>query len=273
MPAGPLSNSVPVHTCLHVYTVLSDCTRGTVAAVNPLCPRYASGLRVAAMHRDSGRSRHVVVVSGGARDVTGCGLQMESMNVKIYKQLQLTRDQKEHFREFWDAWEYRKRSIDKTMQVVRAKLRNLPYGIALPMPFLNRVNSLASQAIGTLRGGSGGWDGVQAAPAAAVMPPLAEDDEAEFDQLRLVGMTPDETEVAAKCLRELRAVHMADVEAFVDFKEVQVLPVSTLQTRQMVCMWSAHVLHKAAPHDFFGIARLASSQLQRESLYRLQTYA
>lgn len=92
-------------------------------------------------------------------------------------------------------------------------------------------------------------------------------------QVCLLGVSSGQTEIAAKCMRDLRAVQAADVEAFVDFKEVQLLPVSTLQTRQMVCMWSAHVLHKAAPHDFFGLARLASMQLQRESLYRLQTYA
>lgn len=197
-------------------------------------------------------------------------VQMESMNVKIYKQLALSRDQKEHFREFWDAWEYRKRSLDKTMQLVRAKLRNLPYGISLPVSFLNRISSLSGHGLSPMRGGSGGWEAV---PNSAVMTGgFAEDENNQIDRLRLLGMTAVETEIAAKAVRELCAVHAADIAAFVDFKEVQVLPVSTLQTRQMVCMWSAHVLHKAAPHDFFGIARLASSQLQRESLYRLQTY-
>lgn len=183
-------------------------------------------------------------------------VQMESMNVKIYKQLQLSRDQKEHLRDFWDAWEHRKRSIDSTMQTARAKLRNLPYGVSLPLPFLNLLSSLAG-----------------AAPAHPMRGWELDVDACEFEKVCLLGISPVQTELAAACLRELRAVHAADIAAFVDFKEVQLLPVSTLQTRQMVCMWSAHVLHKAAPHDFFGLARLASMQLQRESLYRLQTYA
>lgn len=201
----------------------------------------------------------------------GAAVQMESMNVKIYKQLALSRSQKEHFREFWDAWEYRKRSIDKTMQTARTKLRNLPYGIALSLPFLNRINMLAGSSMHSMRACGSNWDPI---PSSAVLPaPVPEDDDTDFAKVCLLGVSPVQTEIAAKCLRELRAVHRADVEAFVDFKEVQLLPVSTLQTRQMVCMWSAHVLHKAAPHDFFGLARLASMQLQRESLYRLQTYA
>eukprot|EP00892_Ulva_mutabilis_P010377 jgi/Ulvmu1/7711/UM039_0017.1 len=197
---------------------------------------------------------------------------MEALNVKIYKQLQLTRDQKAHFREFWDAWEYRKRAIDKPMQQVRAKLRNLPFGITLPVSFLNRISSLAGMSAHRR---SNGWEPIGTTPLGAAPPVFASDgdDDGQTDRLRLLGMTAADTEAAAACVRELRSVHASDVEAFVDFKEVQVLPVSTLQTRQMVTMWSAHVLHKAAPHDFFGLARLASLELQRESLYRMQTYA
>lgn len=110
---------------------------------------------------------------------------MEAMNVKIYRQLQLSHDQKQHLQEFWDAWEYRKRSIDKTMRTARAKLRNLPYGVALPLSFINRVNVLAGSAMHAMRGCTPGvWDAV---PASAVMSVHLDEEELDFDKVSCRG--------------------------------------------------------------------------------------
>ena len=171
-----------------------------------------------------------------------------------YKQLQLSGAQKERLWEFWAAWEGRKRSLDETMQTARATLRALPSTISLSPQFVDLVSDLAEGA--TRRSAA-------AAAAAAAC---------DFGSRTLVGMAAQDTSSAHRCLREVQAVHSADIEAFKDFKEMQIGVLAALSPRQMGSVWSANIKHKAAPPDFFGICQLAAQQMQRESLFALSTY-
>eukprot|EP00892_Ulva_mutabilis_P008092 jgi/Ulvmu1/5655/UM024_0001.1 len=177
--------------------------------------------------------------------------QMESLTALTFKQLQLTTSQKERLWEFWAAWETRKRTLDGNMQVTRATLRALPSSIALPLGFVDHVSNLA--------------DGMPRAAAAM----LANGMEVVGS---VAGLSPEDCAASMKCLRELEAIHTADIDTFKDFKEMQISVLAVLSPRQMGCIWSANIKHKAAPPDFFGICQLAALQMQRESLFALSTY-
>lgn len=180
-------------------------------------------------------------------------LQMESLTAMTFKQLQLTSMQKERLWEFWAAWERRKRTLDDAMTATRAALRAMPASVALPSGFSDHVANLA--------------DGVRR-PAVAAPTTGAE----WHSRNLLAGLAADDFSTAARCLRELQAIHKADVDAFTEFKEMQIGVLAVLTPRQMGCIWSANIKHKAAPPDFFGICQLAALQMQRESLFALSTY-
>lgn len=183
--------------------------------------------------------------------VWGFRVQMESLSAMTYKQLQLNGAQKERLWEFWAAWEARKRAIDDTMHAARTTLRALPAAVSLPPRFMDLLSDLA-----------------EGAPqrAAAAAGPLA------FGAGTFVGLAAADMGTALRCVRDVQAVHAADIEAFKDFKELQIGVLAALSPRQMGTVWSANIKHKAATPDFFGVCQLAGLQKQRESLFALSTY-
>lgn len=179
-------------------------------------------------------------------------MQMESLNAMTYKQLQLSTAQKERLWEFWAGWESRKRALDETVSSARSALRALPASVSLPPQFVNLVSDLA--------------EGAPPRSVAAVAGVYA------FSATALAGLGAQDMAVAQRCVRELHAAHAADIEAFKEFKEMQIGVLAALSPRQMGSVWSANMKHKAAPPDFFGLCQLAAFQMQRESLFALSTY-
>lgn len=177
---------------------------------------------------------------------------MESLTAMTFKQLQLTSLQKERLWEFWAAWETRKRTLDSSMQSTRSTLRALPVSVALPPGFIDHVANLA--------------DGMPRAKAALLASGT------DLTGTVLSGLAPEDYVTAKRCLRELEAIHTADIDTFTEFKETQIGVLAVLSPRQMGSIWSANIKHKAAPPDFFGICQLAALQMQRESLFALSTY-
>ena len=83
----------------------------------------------------------------------------------------------------------------------------------------------------------------------------------------LVGQNGGRMHAAATALKQLRSVHEADKDMFLDCLDAQI-PDSMLSAAQIVCMGSASLLHAGPPFDFLNLCQMAATQERRIQLLK-----
>eukprot|EP00892_Ulva_mutabilis_P004394 jgi/Ulvmu1/2326/UM013_0174.1 len=261
----------------------------------PPAPRSAAELRVAAfmatvsfgmvitqVHRDSTRMAFTMGIN--AVQPLLKYFEVENMRVQLYRQLGLTAADKERMADVWQAWERRRRALNKPQAAALGALRNFKSTPAL----LHRIHRIITGSIMLtaptpqaqhaayecmgLGGRCGNWNPMHDRHASGADTSTGRHDmTAAADGCRpqplpcmgLIGECAVATGTAAHAMRELMAVHRSDADVYVEMMEVQIQPGRVLCLDKMSTQWCAHLVYEVAPSEFLALSQLAAAQRSR----------
>lgn len=187
-------------------------------------------------------------------------MQIENVQVLLYRGLQANSEQREKMAAYWTAWERRKRELDCTMDLARQALSDVPGRVDLPVPLLTHISAVAS---GACRTGH-----VQ---VSLRQPPAGEHAACWAGRVaQLLGSCAEATVAAREALEKLWAVHVADADLYADTLDLQLQPRLILGLEQLVRVYAGHLMHETAPVDFMALCQLAKTQQHRAEMFNMR---
>eukprot|EP00892_Ulva_mutabilis_P005790 jgi/Ulvmu1/3583/UM169_0001.1 len=263
-------------------TADSSSTACDIAACNSVAYREHTfratvcfGMALSQAYRDAPRIIRTMGLSA-ARPLMKY-FEVENMHVQLYRQLGLSTADKERMADVWQAWERRRRALNKPHAAALAALRTLEGLAALPDTVVCSITACENGwAQHTHPGNSQhgararqdtcthAWDacGRAGSTDAAGSPQ-------HVPRAGLLGECAVATGVAVHAFRELSAVHRADAELYVEMVELQIQPEAMYSLDTMSRFFCAHLVHGVAPADFLALCQLAAAQRSRAQLFQL----
>lgn len=180
------------------------------------------------------------------------------MNVRVYRSLQLTQEQRSTMRAVWLEWERNRRRLDEPVASARTCLDSLPTCIPIPPSFAQRVFDIAGAKIRPSE---------EAALSAVLEHPPTP---APWDHeavVPLLGAAAEFSVFADEALRLLWYVQQADVGVGNYMICQRLEPGRVLSLPQQMRLYSSHLLFHGAPFvDFLALCQQALTHQRRDSL-------
>eukprot|EP00892_Ulva_mutabilis_P004400 jgi/Ulvmu1/2331/UM013_0179.1 len=254
------------------------------------------GVMVAQVYRDAPRTIRTMAVNSSHALLKYC--KVENMHEQLYRGLGLS------VADLWQAWERRRRSLNKPHAAALAALRALPGPDALSTEILSacmrtadprKLSQHAQQASQSsttpehlsrghnIYGGGGmhelhawgdklkmNWAGAR---------PSGTDRVGDLPCVGLLGECHAAAGAAMHALRDLAAVHTADGDLYAENVDLQCQPDAVLSLEKLcrVCytvidqlcrVCCAHLEHVVAQADFLALCQLAAAQRSRDRMFR-----
>lgn len=179
------------------------------------------------------------------------------MNVRVYRSLQLSPEQRSAMCAVWHEWAANRRRIDEPVATARTCLDSLPTCIPIPPSFAQRVFDIADGKIQSSEvsisavlehtAASAPWD------REAVVP--------------LLGAAAEFSRFSDEALRLLWYAQQADVGVGNHMICQRLEPGRVLSMRQQMRLYSSHLLFHGAPFvDFLALCQQALTHHRRDSL-------
>eukprot|EP00892_Ulva_mutabilis_P004396 jgi/Ulvmu1/2328/UM013_0176.1 len=253
----------------------------------------AQGLGITQVYRDAPRTIRTMALNSSYTLLKY--FEVENMHVQLYRQLGLSAADKERMADVWQAWERRRRSLNKPYHAALAALRNVPGPAAVPGEIVRCVIacsadlattaeqaqhaqvSASDDGMGDVGMGGGHGESVHEGHAYGSViaagwydrsPSMAANGNTQrLHCAGLLGECPVATGAAMHALQGLEAVHRADSDLYLEIVELQCQPEALLSLEQAVTVYCAHLMHEVAQADFIALCQLAASQRSRTRMH------